>query len=183
MLVREPFVSSKRETGQSDKDVILALVSPLSYGTVIPYDRLIAALDAGAERSHVRKDVQMVVNMVSKGALLADHQKTLIAVKNVGYQVAHPEDHVRIAQHRTKKAYNQARDASHTLRNTDTSSLSESAKAMHMLQCVVNEGLLAESRKHRRQQKANERMFARLTHRLEQIEGDVASLKGDNLQP
>ncbi|SIJ95529.1 Uncharacterised protein [Mycobacteroides abscessus subsp. abscessus] len=103
---------------KSRRQTVVDLFADVEPGQVVPYDFLEAAL--GLDRAMT----QGVVNQAKSG-IQREHQKSLVAVRNVGYQVIEPQSHIRLAQDHQRKGRRQTRKALMAVENTDYDKLDE----------------------------------------------------------
>lgn len=106
---------------KSRRQTVVDLFETVQPGEVVPYNVLedVLGLD--------RPTTQSVVNQAKTG-IQRTHQKSLVAVRNVGYQVIQPGSHLRLAQHHQKKGRKQTRRALMAVENTDYDQLDETQR-------------------------------------------------------
>lgn len=83
--------------------IVYDLIRPLEFGQILTYEAIGEALDLDASVPEDRHVMQMAARRALKELLNVDHRGSK-AVKNVGYRVARPEEHVTLAKDRNKKA-------------------------------------------------------------------------------
>lgn len=105
----------------SRRQQVIELVADAEPGDVIPYELLEAALGLD------RHSTQSVVNQAKLG-LQKGHQKSLMAVRNVGYRVLAPAEHLELAQAHQAKGRRQTRKSRHAVEHTDYTKLSEAER-------------------------------------------------------
>ena len=167
---------TRRTDGLSNQEVIVNLVCGGEPGTVFTYDQLGAALDAGSDREYDRRSIQAVVRL-AKLRLLREHRRTLTPVANIGYRMAHARDHRSIASDQTKRGQRQMRRALNTMENARLEEMTAAERELHLAQCSINHQLYQEQRRILSRQNRTETIIARLTSRVEQLEGDKQTAK------
>jgi hypothetical protein len=94
-------------------------------GTTISYDQMAEVLDLDPLED--RKAISAAVRSASR-VLSSEHERSLVPVRNVGYRVALPDEHVELAgeqQRRSRKALVRARNH---VEHVDLSGLSDEGK-------------------------------------------------------
>lgn len=165
---------TRRVDGQSNQEVIVNLVCSGDPGAVYTYEMLTEALEDGTDREYDRPAVQAVVRL-AKLRLLREHRRTLTVVANVGYRLAHAREHRGIAGDQTKRGQRQMRRALHTLENARLDEMTTAERELHVAQCSINNMLYAEQQRILSKQNKTETIIARLTSRVEQLEGEKAT--------
>lgn len=102
----------------SRRRMVVDLVADTPAGDVVPYDVLEIALGVD------RRTVQTVVNQ-AKPSLQKTCQKSLVAIRNVGYRVLLPGEHLELAKTHQKRGRRQTRKAKSAVKNTDFAQLSD----------------------------------------------------------
>lgn len=161
---------TRRTDGMSNQEVIVNMVCGGEPGTVYTYDEITEALQSGTDRTYDRRMVQSVVRL-AKLRLLREHRRTLTVVTNVGYRVAHARDHRGIASDQTKRGERQMRRALATMENARLEEMTAAERELHIAQCAINAAVYAEQRRILSRQNRTEVIIARLTSRVEQLEG------------
>lgn len=162
---------TRRTDGLSNQEVIANLVCEGEPGRVYTYDELQQALEIGADREYDRKAIQGVVRL-AKLRLLREHKRTLTVVANVGYRLAHARDHRGIAGDQTKRGQRQMKRALTTLENARLDEMTTAERELHIAQCSINSILYTEQQRILSRQHKTETIIARLTSRVEQLEGE-----------
>lgn len=162
---------SRRTDGRSNQEVVVDLVYGGEPGVVYTYGDLTAALETGTDRKFDRAAVQAVVRL-AKLRLLREHRRTLTVVANVGYRLAHAREHRGIATDQTRRGQRQMRRALHTMENARIEEMTAAERELHIAQCSINHQLYEEQRRILSRQNRTETIIARLTSRVEQLEGD-----------
>jgi len=161
---------TRRADGSSNQEVIVNLVCGAEPGTVYTYDELTESLEDGTDRTYDRRMVQSVVRL-AKLRLLREHRRTLTVVPNVGYRVAHARDHRGIASDQSKRGERQMRRALATMENARLEEMTTAERELHIAQCAINAAVYAEQRRLTSRQNRTDTIIARLTSRVEQLEG------------
>jgi hypothetical protein len=79
----------------------------VARGTTLTYDELGESLDLDPVKD--RRAIQAAVGQASK-ALSRDHERSLVAVRGVGYRVALPDEHIDLAGRQQRKSRNAGMD-------------------------------------------------------------------------
>jgi hypothetical protein len=114
---------------KSRKQMVIDLFSDKGPDAVVTYDQLGEALDLHPVRQ--RNVIRTVVHTAS-GALTVEHRKVLASVRNVGYRVIRPEEHVQHAAKLQRKAGKQVVVAREQVDAVDLESLSEEGRRIAM---------------------------------------------------
>lgn len=101
---------------------VIEAAAKLEFDEVLTYEHLQDLLSAD------RPTVQAAVHAAIPG-LQTGHKKTLEAVRNVGYRVVRPNEHLRIATKHQKKGRRSTRRGKLAVVNTDYSELTEEERA------------------------------------------------------
>lgn len=108
----------------SRRQAVVDMLSAIPSGEVVPYDALEIALGLD------RHAVQSVVNQ-AKPSLQKIGQKSLVAVRNIGYRVLSPGEHIDLARDHQKKGRRQTRKAKSAVAHTDYAKLSDIERAQY----------------------------------------------------
>lgn len=158
-----------RKNGKSNQQVVLEVVANAQPGDVFTYDVLADALQEGTDRLFDRERIQQIIRL-SNRRLLRDFSRYLVAVHNVGYKMAHARDHRDIASGRSKRGKRQFKWAMDTMRHARLDEMTEKEKTLHIAQTAINTELYQAIRRVNRKQDERDRLVAKLTHRVEQLE-------------
>ena len=109
---------------KSRRLMLIDLVSGTEPGTIIRYEELgdLFGLDS-------RMDIQGAVNG-AKRSVEANTKKSLVAVKNKGYRVAHPEEHHSLAVKHQRKGRNQIKRAMSKVQNINLGALTQDQRTV-----------------------------------------------------
>lgn len=105
--------------------ILVDRFAAVDRGTTVTYGELAEVLDLDPMKD--RKAISAAVRAASR-ALSREHERSLVAVRNVGYRVALPEEHVELAtgqQRRSSRALVRARGH---VEHVDLSGLSDEGK-------------------------------------------------------
>lgn len=102
----------------SRRNMVIDTVGDITPGDIITYDALEMALGLG------RPAVQAVVNAAKPG-IQKRHQRSLVAVRGIGYRVLLPAEHLGLAQEHQKRGRRQTRRSRMAVTHTDYNELSE----------------------------------------------------------
>lgn len=148
--------------------VIYDLLRPLKVGEILTYEAAGAALGLDPEAD--RHVIQMSARRALRELLNVDHRGSK-AVTNVGYRVAMPAEHVGLAEERNKRAGRQLVTGRNISTKVDLNGVdSQTRVALEMLangfarQMEINRRMLDKQQEH-------DDAIARLTQRVERIEG------------
>lgn len=164
------IVRPRRTNGVSNQEVVIALVRDHAPGTIFTYEQIATALEEGVERKFDRTDVQQTVRL-AKMRLLREQKRTLACVPNVGYQLAHAKEHRGIAEGHTKRGQRQMKRALVTMENARLDEMTPAERELHLAQCEINQRLYQEQKRILAKQSRHDQLIARLTARVEQLEG------------
>ncbi len=160
---------TNRQSGQTNQEVIAALVASQPPGTVFTYDQFLAALSAGTDTVYDRAAVQQCVRLANR-RLLREHKRYLRNVPNVGYRMIPAGEHCEVARQRNRRADRQVSMAMQTLRNARMEEMTPDEAARHNAQLIVNESMLSAMRHQRQQAERTAQLVANLSSRVEQLE-------------
>lgn len=83
--------------------ILYDLIRPLGVGEVLTYEAMGEALDLNPDDKEDRHVIQMAARRALKELLDKDHRASK-AIKNLGYRVAFPSEHLAIGKDRNKRA-------------------------------------------------------------------------------
>lgn len=109
---------------KSRRVMLIDLIAGAEPGTLIPYEELGTMFDLDS-----RADIQGAVNG-AKRSIEGNTRKSLVAVKNKGYRVAHPEEHHGLAAKHQRKGRNQIKRAMSKVQNVDLSALTHEQRTV-----------------------------------------------------
>lgn len=120
----------ERSGDRSRRIIVLEMLVSLEPGNVIKYDEFIEALSLDPHDPRWLKVVQSACNRAI-AELEREHKKTIESVKGVGYRMAFPRDHVRLAEVKQTRGSRAIGRALRTAKHVDHNQLSaeESRKA------------------------------------------------------
>src|SRR5262245_9608124 len=95
-----------RPDGRSNQQVLIDFVHAAEPGMIFTYDQLMAHLTEGGTHSFTRQEVQQVAR-VAGTRLLREHQRALLNLTNVGYKLAHANEHTKLAIVRRRRGDSQ----------------------------------------------------------------------------
>lgn len=134
--------------------VIYDLIRPLKFGEILTYAAMGEALGLDHELAEDRHVIQMAARRALKELLNIDHRGSK-AVKNVGYRVAKPEEHVVLATDKNKRAGRQIKTGHAVATKVDLNGMDPAARsALEMLakgfarQGEINRRVLAKQEQH-----------------------------------
>jgi len=107
----------------SRREMMLSLFATAEYGSTIPYDTLSEVL-----KVHDRLILQQAVNS-AKPALERLHNKAVVVVRNVGYRVALPSEHLGLARNHQNKSRRALRRGHSKVVNVDMNQLTQGERA------------------------------------------------------
>jgi alkylated DNA nucleotide flippase Atl1 len=119
-----------RRDGRSNVQVLLDLVKAAEPGRVFTYDEIAEALGTETERSYSREAVQAIVAS-AYSRLLKEQQRALYNVRELGYRVAHANEHSRLAMTRKHRADVQMLRGLQTLENVRTEEMDPQSRQSH----------------------------------------------------
>jgi hypothetical protein len=102
----------------SRRQIVLNLIEETPHGELIPYEALEIALGAD------RRTVLAAVNQ-AKTSAQKQFSKSIVAVRNAGYQVLKPGEELELAKAHQKRGRRQTRKAKSAVVNTDYAQLSD----------------------------------------------------------
>src|SRR5262245_27738757 len=158
-----------RASGQTNTDVLTSLVASQAPGTTFTYDQLREALEQGAPRKYLRKDVQQAVRQANH-RLLRDHKRCLRVVRNVGYRLVYAREHMDIASERTRKGNRQMRWALEVLENAKLEEMTDQQRNIHIAQTAIANLFYDRTRALDHQSRAHARSIAALYGRMDEVE-------------
>lgn len=152
--------------------VLVGEFAAVARGTTLTYEQLGKVLDLDPARD--RKAISAAVGQASK-TLSRDHERSLIAVRNVGYRVALPDEHIDLATRHQRKAGRQlARGKSH-VENADYSGMSDEGRSLAVAMTRAFIWQQTQMRRMDVRQKDLERVVESITTRVERTEGEHAA--------
>lgn len=107
--------------------VLVEKLAEVDRGTTVTYEDMAASLDLDPVED--RKAISAAVRQASR-VLSVEYERSLVPVRNVGYRVAMPEEHVELAgeqQRRSRRALARARQH---VDHVDLSGLSEEGRRL-----------------------------------------------------
>lgn len=104
---------------------LLPLFVEVERGTVVTYDELAEALDLDPTKD--RRAIQAAVGQAQK-TLSREHDRSLTPVRNVGYRVVLPNEHVDLAGRQQRKGRKAIARAQGHVDHVDLSSLSDEGR-------------------------------------------------------
>jgi hypothetical protein len=144
----------------------------VARGTTLTYDELGESLDLDPVKD--RRAIQAAVGQASK-ALSRDHERSLVAVRGVGYRVALPDEHIDLAGRQQRKSRNAIVRARRHVDHVDLSGMDEITRsAFHAAARVLayQEGQI---RRLDLRQKDLESAVESVTTKVERIPEDTAA--------
>lgn len=132
--------------------VVYDLLRPLKFGEVLTYEAIADALELDADTD--RHVIQMASRRALRELLNIDHRGSK-AVKNLGYRIAKPEEHITLGKDRNKRAGRQLVAAEAVSTKVDlTDMLPEQVKILELMtrgvrqQMEINRRVLAKQDQH-----------------------------------
>lgn len=122
------YFKPTRPDGKSYREVAVAALKDLEYGTVLNYSTLGKALDINHRTDKQR--IQAVVRLANK-SLLKLHKRGMKNVMNVGYRIIEPKEHMLVADGHQHKARRQLMTATRYFGGTDLSKLTDVERKLH----------------------------------------------------
>ena len=107
---------------KSRREILIELVADAAPGFVFTYDTLGEAINGS------REEVQGAVHVALKD-LERNHKKTLEVVRNVGYRVVNPAEHIRLATKHQTKATRSLKRAKSKVAHVDYADLTPEERA------------------------------------------------------
>lgn len=156
-------------------------------GTTVTYEELAQVLDLDPERG--RKAVQAAVQQATK-VLSVEHDRSLVAVRGVGYRVALPAEHLDLAGFQQRKSGAALVRARRHVDHTDLSGLTEQARrGFHAAAMVLayQQGQIDQLDLRSRDLEAavgsiTHRVEGEVSDRLAELERRLAALDGDRAE-
>jgi hypothetical protein len=134
------FFKPTRPDGKSYREVAVEALKDLEYGTVLNYSTLGKALDINHKTD--RQKIQAVVRLANVG-LLKLYKRGLENVKNVGYRIIEPKEHMIVANGHQAKADRAMVAAIRFYNGADLSKMTESERKLHHGQHMLAEAIYA----------------------------------------
>jgi hypothetical protein len=160
----------RRADGRSYREVVVEHVAGFQPGQVFTYESLAKLLSEGTDREFTRDDVQNIVQR-SRAKLLREQQRTLVSRANVGYVLSRANEHLGIADDQTKRGQRRLKHAVLVLENARLDEMTTTEREIHIAQCEINRTIYREHRRILTKQARHGELIARLTSRVEQLEG------------
>jgi hypothetical protein len=162
------FVPSRAD-GRSDRQVVYEIISRAEPATVITFEVIQNALAEGLDHPVDRQRASAAMRQANR-TLLRENQRTVVAVRRVGYRVINASEHRSVAIVRKERAGRQLRDGLMVMKQCRLDEMTENERKMHegttlMMSAVVS-AVDYLDHKQRKQQKAIEALTARV-ERLE----------------
>lgn len=171
-----------RSDGRSDRQVIYDYVSDAEPEALFTYKTLIEELSTGLDMDVIvdRRRVYRAITNTNR-TLLAEKQRYLQVVREIGYRMLRADEHLPAAIDRKQSAVMKLRQGMELLRGAKIEELDEAQRVLHQGQLMIMSGLydaVREShRRHDRQEQVIEDLRARqradiaeLGKRLDKIE-------------
>lgn len=162
------FVTS-RQDGRTDAEVLVALVSGLEPGTVMPYRQMAEALAVGSSRTWDTKAVQSAVRSTAR-RLLRQSARALIPVRGVGYRISQGADHHGLALRRESRANTQLRMAVDVLRHANYGEMTTNQRSVHEAHLTITGALFQQMRRVTQRQKQQDDAIQSLMARVDKLE-------------
>lgn len=163
----------RRTDGRSNQEVIVDYVRDRPPGQVFTFDELGAALSAGVDRRFDRQSIRGIVRLATM-RLLREHRRTLSSVRGVGYRLAFARDHAGIAEGFTRGGQRKLKRAMVTMENANLEEMTVQERELHTAQCSINQSVYHTVRHLAGKASRTDELIARLTSRVEQLEGKQA---------
>lgn len=169
MTTTETFKTSRLD-GRSDSQVVIDLCKDASAETLLSYQALGDALQTGTDTPISRQRVQQAVARANR-RLLADHQRFLRVVRNVGYRLVRADEHLPIALDSKSRANRYLRRGKSLLENVRIEELTATQRKLHEGQLLVMSALIENMRESDRRHAKQEAVIGDLLKRVESLEG------------
>lgn len=108
----------------SQRQMVIDMAADVEPGEIITYEAIESLLGLDRPRA------QSVVNQAKFG-LQKTHQKSLVAVRGVGYRVLSPSEHLELAKVHQAKGRRQTRKSRQAVEHTDYSKLNEAERTKY----------------------------------------------------
>jgi hypothetical protein len=148
---------------------LVEVFSGVDRGTTLTYDDLAQALelDPVKDRKAIRAAVRQAVPALSKG-----HDRSLVAVRSVGYRVVLPDEHVDLAGRQQRKSRKALVRAQTHVDHVDLSGLSEEGRRIVHAAASALAWQQAQIRRLDLRQKDLEGAVSSITTRVERTEAE-----------
>lgn len=152
--------------------VLVERFCAVDRGTTLTYEELGEALDLDPVED--RRSIAAAVREASK-ALSREHERSLIAVRSVGYRVALPDEHIDLAGRQQRKSNRALARAKTHVEYVDLSGMSDEGRALAIAMTRAFTWQQAQMRRMDVRQKDLERVVQSITTRQERTEEETAA--------
>lgn len=141
-------------------------------GSTLTYKQLAAALDLNdpADRKAVRAAVRQ-----ASAALSKEHDRSLVAVRGIGYRVALPDEHIELASYQQRRSRRALARAQDHVDHVDLSGLSEEGRRIVHAAASALAWQQAQIKRIDLRQKDLELVVTSITTRVERTEAEHAA--------
>lgn len=119
-----------RENGKSNTRVLLDYVCGSEPGRIFKYEELIKVLNENINKKYGVHEIQLIVSN-AQSQLLKEQSRTLYNVRNVGYKVAHANEHNKLALTRKDRADTQLSRGVKILQNVRWEEMDAQSRLAH----------------------------------------------------
>lgn len=152
--------------------VLVEKFTGVDRGETLTYDELGKVLDLDPVGD--RRAIAAAVREASK-TLSREHERSLIAVRNVGYRVALPDEHIELAGRQQRKSNRALVRAKDHVEYVDLSGMSEEGRTLAIAMARALTWQQAQMRRMDVRQKDLERVVQSITTRQERSEEETAA--------
>ena len=152
--------------------VLVRRFAAVDRGVTLTYEELGAALDLDPVKD--RRSIAAAVREASK-ALSRDHDRSLVAVRNVGYRVVLPDEHLDLAGRHQRKARSQLVKSKTHVDHVDVSGMSEEGRAIFVAAARAIAWQQQQIRRIDLRQQDLERVVDSITTRVERSEEETSA--------
>lgn len=154
--------------------VLVSEFATVERNTTVSYEQLGKLLDLDPDSGDSRKAIQAAVRQASN-RLSKDYDRSLVAVRGVGYRVVLPEEHVELAQRHQKKSRGALVRAKTHVEHVDLSGLTEEGRKIVLATANALSWQIGQIRRLDIRQKDLVRAVEAVTTRQERSEEETAA--------
>lgn len=143
-------------------------------GNIVPYQAIADALDLDPETD--RHAIQMAVRRAAK-SFLRDDDHAIESVRNVGYRVVEPEEHLRLAQQQQKKSRKALVRGHDTAVHVDLNGMEPSIRRAFEVTARAFSTLLEYNRRLDTKQKHLEEALSSVSVQVDRSKEDITELR------
>lgn len=160
---------------KSRRQLVVELIAPLNADDVVTFDQI--AEEIGLTWPKDKELIRSTVH-TARAALANDHHKALAAVRNVGYRVIRPEEHIQVAAQLQRKSGRTLALARTTVDSVDLAGLTEDGRKLAMAASAVLAWQQEQIRRLDLRQKGIEKVLGSVTEKVDEVTAATTEHRG-----